>query len=163
GIGAGVRLGETEATDHAAGMHRRQPALLLLLGPPTPDREHRERSLHRYRAPHAGVARLELHAREPVGDRAGAGEAVALQGHSEEAELRELADQLLREGAALEPVGDVRQDLLAHELAHGVAERALLVVEEPVESEEVERIDCRNLRRRRHGLTSYGCVLTGPK
>ena len=50
--------------------------------------------------------------------------------HPEEAELAELADQLARQDPLLEPVADVGQDLLAHEGAHGVADRPLLVVEE---------------------------------
>ena len=41
----------------------------------------------------------------------------------------------------LEPVGDVGQDAVAHELAHGVAEHALLVGEQCVEGEEVERVE----------------------
>ena len=140
-VGAGVRLGQTEAADRLAGVHRRQPALLLLLGAPLPDREHRQRALHRDGAADAGVARLELEAGEPVGDRARAGEAVAVEVHAEEAELAQLRHQLARQDPLLEPVADVRQHVLAHEGAHGVADRPLLVVEQGVDREEVERVE----------------------
>ena len=110
GVGARVGLGEAEAADRLAGVHRRQPALLLLLGAPAPDREHRERALHRDRAADARVARLELEAGEAVGDGARAREAVALEVHPEEAELAELGDQLARQDPLLEPVADLGKD-----------------------------------------------------
>ena len=65
--------------------------------------------------------------------------------HPEEAELAELRDQLARQDPLLEPVADVGQDALPHELAHGVPDRPLLVVEQRVEGEEVERVE-RGLR-----------------
>src|SRR5258706_16222823 len=94
GIGAGVRLRKTEAADRRALVHRQQPALLLLFAAPAPDREHRERSLHRDEAADAGVACFELQAREPVRDRARTREAVALEVHPEEAELADLGHEL---------------------------------------------------------------------
>jgi hypothetical protein len=69
-VGAGVGLRQAEAADRLARVHRRQPALLLLLRAPLPDREHRERALDRDEAADARVAGLELHAREAVHDRA---------------------------------------------------------------------------------------------
>ena len=66
-----------------ARVHRRQPALLLLLRAQRPDREHRERALHGDGAADARVARLELQARQAVGDGARAGEAVAVEVHPE--------------------------------------------------------------------------------
>ena len=61
--------------------------------------------------------------------------------HPEEPELRELLDELAREDPLLEPVADLGQNALADELPHGVADRPLLVVEERVEREEVERVE----------------------
>ena len=61
--------------------------------------------------------------------------------HPEEAELRELGEELAREVALLEPVADLVEDVVADELAHGVADRPLLVVEERVDVEEVERVE----------------------
>ena len=66
--------------------------------------------------------------------------------HPEEAELRELLEDLAREDALLEPVADLVEDVVAHELAHGVADRALLVVEERVDREVVERVEGRDAR-----------------
>src|SRR5438876_121156 len=52
GVGAGVGLGQPEAAEQLARVHGRQPALLLLLRAPPPDREHRQRALHRHEAAH---------------------------------------------------------------------------------------------------------------
>jgi hypothetical protein len=49
------------------------------------------------------------------------------------------------------PCPDVGQHALAHELAHGVADRLLLVVEQRVEGEEVERVESGELGRHGHG------------
>src|SRR5215218_9131914 len=149
-IRARIRLGQPEATNRVSLVHRRQPPLLLFLRAPPPDREHRERALHRAEAADSGVARLELHAREPVGDGTCAGEPVAVQVHAEEAELRELLRQLAGEDRGLEPVADLGQDALAHELPHGVADRPLLVVQQRVDREEVTRVERCLLRRRDH-------------
>src|SRR5262249_43903975 len=149
-VGAGVRLGQAEAADLLAGVHCRQPPLLLLLGAPTPDREHRERALNRNEAADACVAGLELLADEPVHDRARLRQAVALEMHPEQPESRELRDQLGWELAALEPLADVRLDPLGDELAHSVADRALLVGEKGVEREEVAWVELCLLRSRRH-------------
>ena len=133
------------------GVHRRQPALLLLLGAPLPDREHRERALHRDEAADAGVAGLELLAGEAVHDRARARQAVALEVHPEEAELRRARRSSSRGRSPCSnhspTYGRTRS---RDELAHGVADRALLVVEEGVEREEVARVELGLLRGRRH-------------
>ena len=145
-----------------ARVHRRQPALLLLLGAEAPDREHREGALDRDRAAHAGVARLELHAGQPVRDGARARQAVALEVHPEQAELPELADELAREDALLEPVADVGEHVRPHELANGVADRLLLVVEERVDREVIERDRERAARSSSPwSTTSYGSRVRG--
>jgi hypothetical protein len=61
--------------------------------------------------------------------------------HPEEAELAELRHQLAWEDALLEPVTDVGQHLLADEAADGVANGPLLLVEQGVDCEEVERVE----------------------
>ena len=61
--------------------------------------------------------------------------------HSEQAELRELLEDLAREDALLEPVADLVEHVVAHELPDGVANRTLLVVEEGVDREVVERVE----------------------
>src|SRR5581483_2614506 len=102
-------------------------------------------------AANARVAGLELHARQAVHDGARARQAVALEMHAEEAELRELLRELARQDRLLEPLADLGEDAVAYELAHGVADRALLVVQEGVDREEVARVEARRLRRGRHG------------
>ena len=151
GIGAGVGLGQAEAADHLAGVHRRQPALLLLLGAPAPDREHRERALHRDGAAHPGVAGLELHAREPVGDGARAREAVSVEVHPEEAELARARAMSSRGKIPFSNQSPTSASTLSRtNCAHRVADRPLLVVEERVDREVVERVEGGALGRRRH-------------
>src|SRR5207302_6970703 len=150
GVGAGVRLGQPEAADRVALVNGRKPALLLLLRAPAQDREHRERALHRDEASHPGVARLELHAGQPVGHGARARQAVALEVHAEEAELRHFLRELARQDALLEPFADMRHDTLAHPLPDGVPDRLLLVVEERVDREEVAWVERGLLRGGRH-------------
>ena len=147
-VGSRVRLGKPEAADRLAPVHRRQPVLLLLLGSPLPDGEHRERALDGDGAAHAGVAGLQLEAGEAVRDRARPGQPVAVEVHPEEAEPCELLDDLAGQDALLEPVAHVRQHAVAHEGADGVADRALLVVQEGVEREEVEGIELGGCCRR---------------
>ena len=72
-----------------------------------------------------------------------------MQVHAEEAERRDLLDELARQDALLEPLADVRHDALLDELPHGVADRALLVFEQRVDGEEVTRIE-RGVGRRCH-------------
>ena len=150
-IGARVGLGQPEAADHLAGVHPRQPVLLLLLRPPPPDREHGEGALDRDGAADPRVTGLELEAGQAVRDRARTGQAIALQVHPEEAELRKLLDHLAGQDALLEPVADLGHDLLADELPHRVADRLLLVVEQGVDREEVERVERNGLLGGRGG------------
>ena len=75
--------------------------------------------------------------------------------HPEEAEARQLLHDLARQDPLLEPVADVRQYAVAHELPDGVADCALLVVEQGVERQEVERVE----RGRRVGCRRHGRVL----
>ncbi len=141
GIRAGVGLGQTETADRLAGGHPRQPVLLLLLRSPAPDGEHRQRPLDRDQRPHAAVARLELHAGQPVGGRRGAGAPVPLQVHPEQAELPQFTRQLDRDRPGLEPVADVRGDLVGDECADGVANVALLIGQLAIDRQEVTRIE----------------------
>ena len=84
------------------------------------------------------VARLELHAGEAVGGCRGAGAAVALEVHAEDVQRAEF-ESPARAGtvARLEPVADVRGDLVGDEGAHRVTDVALLVGEHPIDREEV--------------------------
>ena len=119
-----------------AGSHRSS----LLLGAEAVDREHAERALDRDEGPEAAVGVLELQAREPVRDGAGARAPVALEVHAEEAEVGEpLAD---REGelAPLEPIAHPGQDLLGREGPDRALDLPLLLREEVGDVQVVERI-----------------------
>ncbi len=61
--------------------------------------------------------------------------------HPQQAQPRQLAEQLAREDSLLEPVAHLGEDALAHELAHGVADRPLFVVEQAVDVEQVVRVE----------------------
>ncbi len=58
--------------------------------------------------------------------------------------MREFLEELAREDPLLEPVSDVGQDVLAHELSHRVANSPLFVVEERVDRQEVEWVESRD-------------------
>ena len=64
-----------------------------------------------------------------------------MQVHPEQAELRQLRDDLAGQDPLLEPVAHVRQDPFAHELAHRVANRAFLVVEQCIQSQKIVWIE----------------------
>ena len=68
--------------------------------------------------------------------------------HPEQAELAEFGDQLAGERSGLEPVGDVRHDPVGRELAHGVADEALLVAQLVVDPQQVA---ADGFRGARHG------------
>ncbi len=74
--------------------HARQPLRLLLLGAVAMDGGHRERALHADEGADARIAGLEFERREPVVDGAAAGAAVALELHSQQAELAQLGHEL---------------------------------------------------------------------
>ena len=57
--------------------------------------------------------------------------------HAQESEVRDLRDQLAREGAGFEVLGDHRQRPLAHERAHGVPDQPFIVAEQVVNGEEI--------------------------
>ena len=107
----------------------------------------------RYPAPPGSpqdIPGLELEARQPVRDGARPGQAIPLEVHAEEAELRHLLRELARQDALLEPFADLGDDSLAHPLPHRVADRFLLVVEQRVDGEKVAGIERGLLRRGSH-------------
>ena len=153
GVGAEVSLRQAEAADRVASRHARQPLLLLLLGPECVDRVHRQRALHADERTDAGVAGLELEARQTVGNGRCPLAAVSLQVHAQHAEGAEVLRQFTRRDLALlEPVRDVRPDLGVDVLAHHVADRALLLGQQVVDREQAEG----RLRRAGHGSSWCG-------
>jgi hypothetical protein len=117
----------------------RQPLLLLLLGPERVDGVHRQRALHTDQGADPGVAGLEFQAGHAVGDRRRPLTAVALEVHPEHSELAEFAGEVAGgDLAGFEPVGDLRLDARVHEVAHHIADRTFLVIEQGVDAEQLE-------------------------
>src|SRR5690606_11310583 len=113
----------------------------LLFRSELPDREHRQRPLHRDEGSDARVAGLQFHAGEAVGGGRGAGAAVALAMHAVHAELSErLCPVGGGDGPLLPPLADVRGDLLLREVPDRVPEQHLLLAEEGVYVEEIVRV-----------------------
>ncbi len=67
--------------------------------------------------------------------------------HAQQAELGDAGDELPREGARLEVLGDDRQRAVAHEGAHRVADQALVIAEQVVNGEEIGRCQRAGSRR----------------
>ena len=160
GIGAGVRLGQAEAADHLAGVH--PAAATAPSAPPSPSARSRtsratpaprRRCGSRSRPPRApGTrARRRRRSRPEARSRAGA----SRRGRASRAPRSTSRGRMPCSNQS--PTSG--SDLLADELPHRVADRLLLVVEQRVEGEEVERVErgaarrsvaatCRNLRDR---------------
>ena len=124
-----VGLGQRERADRVEPRHRRQPALLLLLGAEQLDRLHRQPGLHAEERAEAAVAAVQLHVDQAAGERAHARAAVALDVLAVEAELGEPAHQRPRQLGGLPVLVDRRQDLLVDEPAGGDEVLPLLVGE----------------------------------
>src|SRR5690606_20672269 len=113
----------------------------------------RERALDADEGADAGVTGLQLQAGQAVGGRAGPGAPVALEVQPEQADRAELAGELAGgQVTRLVPPGDVRPDVVAHDLPDGVADRPLLLGEEVVDVEQlVGGGGCGQPARRGHG------------
>ena len=130
GVGAGLGLGEPEGAELAPRAEVGQQLALLLLGAEQVDRLRAERGVRGHRDRDRGVDPGQLLDRERVGERVAAPAAVLLgERDPHQAELAHLRDQLVGERLrAVELLGDGR-DLVAGEVADGVAQQPLLVGE----------------------------------
>ncbi len=138
GIGSDIRLGQSEAAEQFTRGHTGQPLLLLLLGSEVRDREHRQRSLDGDHRPKAGVGGLQFCASQAVMHGRCSAASVAVQVHAEQAKCAELLCELAdRKVADLEPLGDVRGDVLGAELSDRVAHRDLVARQRGVQAERV--------------------------
>ena len=130
GVRSGLGLGQAEGRELLPGRQLGHPLLLLLLGAPHVDGHRPERRVGGHRDRHRGVDPGQLLDREGVGHGVRAAAAVLLgEGDPHKAELAHLRDELIGKGlGAVELLGD-RRHFPAGEVAHGVAEQALLVCE----------------------------------
>src|SRR5699024_10397816 len=133
----GGRFGQPEAADELAGRHAGQVPVLLLFGPESADRRHRQRSLHGHEGAQSRVAGFEFEGGETVFDGRAAGAAVAFQVHAEQAEVAHVLDDLGREDRVLIPVGDIGADLRVHEGADALADLEFGLREETCEVEQI--------------------------
>src|SRR4051794_28445495 len=128
GVGAGVRLGQSEAAQDLAGAQARQPLVLLLLAAPALDRRAHERGLHRHDRAGRGIGAAHLLDDQRVGAVVQAAAAVLLgDDRPQVAHVAELLDQVEVEVLVAVVVPGLREDLLVGELARGVADQPLLV------------------------------------
>ena len=117
-VGAGLGLRERERPDHLAAGQRRNEARPLLVGAEVEDRQRYGARMHADRHPHAGVRPGDLLEDEDVRDEVRARAAVLLRdAHAHQAELGELAEDLLREVVLAIPLRRVRLDLGRSEVA----------------------------------------------
>src|SRR3989442_1576734 len=152
GIRSVVRLREPEAADHLARRHLREPAPLLLVRPEGVDRIHGQRALDRGERAHPRVAALELLHDEAVGDVVQPGAAVLLREvGAEQAKLRHLRNELLREAPLDVVLADDGDQVLVHPRAHRVAHGALFLGEQTVDVVEVDALK----------LGCHGCLSCG--
>ena len=140
GVGAVVGLGQRERADRVQVGHRRQPALLLLVGAEHRDRLHGEVRVHAVERAHAAVRARPLHAHEARGGRAHARAAVAVDRPARHLQRRDLRDQRERELRPLPVAVDHGRDLLLAERAQPVPDAALVVGELLVEQVEVRHL-----------------------
>ena len=118
------------AASRLPGAELRQPLLLLLVGPPEVDRHRPERGVGGHRDRDRGVDPGQLLDRERVGERVARRRRRTPPGRdAHQPELAHLRDELVGEGLGRGRAPRRGRDLVAGEVADGVAEQALLVVE----------------------------------
>src|SRR5215469_12209895 len=61
--------------------------------------------------------------------------------HAQQTELAARGYELFREDALFEPIGDTRQDAIANERAHRIADQTLIFGERCVQVEKIDRIE----------------------
>ena len=133
GVGAGVGLGQPEASEQIAAAESGQPALLLLLGSPALDRAADERGLDRDHRPRGAVGPADLLDDQGVGDVVEAAPAVLLGDRRPEvAHLAEPAGQVGVEARSAVALADPRDDHLVGEPPGGLRDQPLLVAERQV-------------------------------
>ena len=127
GVGAGLGFRQRERADELAARERRHEARLLLVGAEREDRQRRGARVHGDGDADAGVRARQLLEHEDVGEEVRAGAAVLLgHAHAHEPELGELREDVAREAVLAVPLGRVRLDPLAREVAGERLDLALL-------------------------------------
>ena len=136
-IGAGVRFGQSEATDRLAAGQLRQPGLLLFLGTEGVNRVHDQAALHGNETANAAVRALQFLIDQPVSHVVEPGAAVALQVRAHQAQLAEFRNELHREGPLAVVLANDRHHLLLHKFAHGGTGQTFFVGQQVVDQVKV--------------------------
>ena len=137
GIGAELRLGETETADGPAALQTPQPFFLLRGRAEFVDGIHHQRALHGNETAQGGIAALELLHHLAIGDVGHSGATVAGKIGAKKSQGGQLGEQLHGKGGfAIVPLDD-GQDFVIDELARGLADEAIFVAEQGIEIEEV--------------------------
>ena len=132
-----VGFGEPEGADLLHPRHLGQPAFLLLFGAAQVDGAHGQAAVHAEERPDRRVHPGQLHRDHAVQQEAATGAAVALVQLAGDAELAEVAHQVVRELLPGPVVVDDGLDRLLHELPDPVQELAALGFEGLLEQVEV--------------------------
>ena len=118
GVGSRLGLGQREGADQLAARQRRHEARPLLLGPEAEQRQGHGARVHGDRDADTRVAARELLDHEHVREEVGPGAAVLLgEADAHQPELGELREDVAREVVLAIPLGRVRLDLGADEVA----------------------------------------------
>ena len=132
-LGAGLRLGQTERADPAAGREVLQIAVFLRGAAEVEDRPAADRVVHAHQRGARSAARGDLFERERIGDVVGVRAApLRRHDHAEKAEFAHLRDDLRGQLRVAIPLRRVRREPLGGEVASGVADHPLLVGVEAV-------------------------------
>ncbi|MEH2548535.1 hypothetical protein V1283_005180 [Bradyrhizobium sp. AZCC 2262] len=155
GVGAGIRLGQTEAADPLAGGELGQVFLALGFVAIGVDRIHHQRRLHRVHRAIAAIDALDLARHEAIGNVARVGAAILLrQRDTDQTEFAHLVEDLAV-GLLFEiGLDDARQQLVLRVGARGVADHAFVFGELLVEQERIVPLE-RSRRRLVLGLRAH--------
>ena len=140
-IRSAVRFGESEAADHFACSHLRQPALLLFFAPECVDRIHAQARLHGDETAQARIAAFELLADEAVRDSVQSGASIAVNRASQEAKLCDAGNELLRKALVLEAFADDGNDLIVDVLGDGVLHHPFVLAQHRAHVVQIDRIE----------------------
>ena len=131
------RLGQADRPEHLDAGHAGQPALALLLRAEVVDRGHREPGVDRVEGRDRPVAAGQLGAHHPLGQRGHPGAPVPVERGPRDPGGRIPGQDLGREARLVPPGGGVRRHLLGAPAADAVAQLALAVGEQLVQTVEV--------------------------
>ena len=162
GVRAGIGFGQAETAYPLARGQFRQVFPALLLGPIGMDRMHHQRGLHAHHAAIAAVHPLDLARDQAIGDVRGRRAAVIFgQRHPQQAQCPHFAKDLAFGHLVFIGVQNPGQQPALREIAGGIADHALVVVQLVVQPERIGPIASRHPRRLAGGMAMTGRTRNG--